>query len=139
MNYLNKLYTFNCINNHFCVDFTISNNTTETNHYILNVTIKSINTTNIDKKINDEYKSIKLNKNSNHVYKSNWIDVTNEFYYKNYIIQKIKIMLKFRNDNISNVSSLYIKCICPHNKKERNFAFNLEKISEINKSDVNYF
>jgi len=131
MNYLNKLYTFNCISDHFCVSFIINNNIENTD-FILNVTIKSI-----DNKINDEYKTIKLNKNSNDVFRSNWINVQKEFIYKNYIIKKIKIMLKFRNDDISQVSSLYIKCFCPHNKKERNFAFNLSNISDIDHLDIN--
>jgi len=135
MNYLNKLYTFNCANNHFSVNFYIQNNieNNTNNQFILNIAIQSV-----DNKINDEYKSIELNKNSNDIFKTSWINVQKEFIYKNYVIEKIKIMIKFRDGNISQVSSLFIKCFCPHNKKERNFAFNLSNISEIDYLDITY-
>jgi len=54
------IWTFNCANNHFSVNFHIQNNieNNTNNQFILNIAIQSV-----DNKINDEYKSIELNKN----------------------------------------------------------------------------
>lgn len=140
MSYLNKYYTFNCFNNQFCVRFIIENieskiekNIESAAEFLLRISIESM-----DKNGEEEYSSIKLKRKLNDVYRSDWINVRKEFLYKNYIIQKIKVMLKFRNNSLSQVSSLYVQCICPINKKDRNFAFSLSNISELKKSDIQH-
>tara|TARA_B100001093_G_C26727415_1_gene970598 strand:+ start:709 stop:1095 length:387 start_codon:yes stop_codon:yes gene_type:complete len=127
MNYLSNKYIIeNKIENrsmYFNIDYEIDN------EFFLNLHLEDNNV------IEDH--EIPLKNNSKHVYRSDDIEINNEIHFKDYKILKIRFLLKFKEDSLCKVSSIYLTCI--KNDKLRFFSICIDDIYEMGYTlDIKY-
>ena len=67
---------------------------------------------------------------NNCVYKSQDLRFTHTLYYENYQIESFRVLLKFRNNKLSPVSTLYVTCILDEGfrQTQRLYALTLDEI-----------
>ena len=65
------------------------------------------------------YENIKIEKSNNHIYRTNEIDIQQDMTFEEYKVLKVKFMLKFRNDQLLPVSTIFL--FCEKNDKKRIF------------------
>ena len=63
--------------------------------------------------------SDKIEKSNNHIYRTNEIDIQQDMTFEEYKVLKVKFMLKFRNDQLLPVSTIFL--FCEKNDKKRIF------------------
>lgn len=118
MDCINKLYTYtNFEKFKYGFQFQIIEN----ENCVLEISIINKNNKTIE-----TVSSINLVKKNNNVYNSDNIFFKTEMYYENYKILSSKVLLKFKNETLSPVSTLFITCIHNESEKKRLFAFTLE-------------
>ncbi len=67
------------------------------------------------------YENIILEKSSNHIYRTQEILIHQDMNFKEYKVLKVKFMLKFKNNDLSPVSTIFLHCL----KNNRDRIFNL--------------
>ena len=65
------------------------------------------------------YENIKIEKSNNQIYRTNEIDIQQDMTFEEYKVLKVKFMLKFRNDQLLPVSTIFL--FCEKNDKKRIF------------------
>tara|TARA_X000000368_G_scaffold305752_1_gene244001 strand:+ start:6284 stop:6667 length:384 start_codon:yes stop_codon:yes gene_type:complete len=121
MDYLNTKWSFKPFeeNNHFT--FSIDK---RDNDFTMDISI-------IKDDIEETMTNIPLQVCPNHVYRSKEISIKRDICYKQYIVNSIKFMLKFRNRKLSPVSSITLNCVNVSNEtKPRIFTLNMNNIEK---------
>ena len=114
MNYLNTLIVINNEEKDILLTFLIKE---IENCYYLDFTLNE-----------HKYNNIELEKKNIHIYKSDIVKIHDEIYFKSYKIISFYVYLKFKNNKLCPVSTLYLTC--EKNNKDRFYSFSVEDILE---------
>ena len=121
MNYINKLFSYSNLDEFkYTFQFQITHHSD--NDYFLEINVIDRND------IIETVSNIKLDKGNNHVFRSENIYFDTELLYECYKVKFASVLLKFKNDILSPVSTLFVTCTCNCSDKKRLFALTLEDI-----------
>ena len=109
MEYLNTTWKFTPFEGNNSFTFYINK---KDNEFTMDISI-------IKDDIEENITNIPLQVSPNHVYRSEEIPIKQEICYKTYIVNSVKFMLKFRNDQLLPVSTIFL--FCEKNDKKRIF------------------
>lgn len=99
----------------------------DTNDHVLTITVSGEN-------IHETLDRVPLDLSNpkTHVYRSKDLRFTADLYYDRYRIESFRVLLKFRNNRLSPVSTLYVTCTCGTDENPRQtqrlYALTLEEI-----------
>ena len=121
MEYLNTTWKFTPFEGNNRFTFCINK---KDNEFTMNISI-------IKDDIEENMTNIPLQVSPNHVYRTEEIPIKQEICYKIYIVNSVKFMLKFRNNQLSPVSSLTLTCEnLSNNSSKRIFTINMNNIEK---------
>lgn len=114
MNYLNTLITIKNDETNILLTFLIKE---ENNCYYLDFTLNE-----------NKYDNIPLERTNLHIYKSDNIKTHDKTYFKDYKAISFRVYLKFKDNVLCPVSTLYLTC--EKNNKNRVFSLSVDDIIE---------
>lgn len=74
--------------------------------------------------INITLEHIPVTRSPNHVYRSDKIDISGEFVFRSGVVENVRFLLKFRNNLVSPVSTIFVTC--KYGADHKTFAMNIE-------------